>query len=147
MRDFPALSPYMAERTGNYQTVAAQTGRPSGGRHVENLTRAHRPETAFLHSLLRQRCLEGHKRRIHRLIGELYRTPMVAADMRRTAKFHAFHSFRRVLVLALHEPARLVSAEGQVGEAELAMFLARGVIVESLMEAGIAGKSCRQAFR
>ncbi|MNZ98435.1 hypothetical protein D3C78_1177180 [compost metagenome] len=63
---------------------------------------------------------------------------MMAANMRRAAKLHSFHGFRRVLMLAFHEPARLVSTERQVGEAELTVLLARGVIIEALVEAGIA---------
>lgn len=63
---------------------------------------------------------------------------MVAAGVGRAADLHAFHGFCRVLVLALHEPARLVSAERQVGQTETPVFFGGGMIVETPVKTGIA---------
>ena len=53
---------------------------------------------------------------------------------------HAAHRLVGVLVLTLHEPARLVGADRQDGEAKAAMLSGHQPVVAAGMEAGVAGE-------
>ena len=77
-------------------------------------------------------------RRFDGLVGELEGAEMVADGIGRVAEPHAGDGFLGVLVLALHEPARLVGADRQHGEAEGAVFCGGGLVVDAVVKAGVA---------
>ncbi len=118
-------------------------------RHVPDLAGQHGAE-AFARDACRvERGKKPVARLVDRLVGELERAPVVAGGKGGIAELHAFHRFVRVLVLRLHEPARLVGADRQDGEAEAAMLFGHRAIVAAAVKAGIAGdsRSCRPASR
>ena len=59
---------------------------------------------------------------LDRLVGQVKRPPVAAGSIRGAGQHHAVRRLFRVLVLRLHEPARLVGADRQDRQAQAAML-------------------------
>src|SRR5262245_10691887 len=102
-------------------TLDRRPGSANLPRDVPDLARQHRPESTGCYVVpfdgfekLGARLLDG-------LIGKLESAPMAAGGKSGVGKDHGADRLIRVLVLPLHEPARLIGADRQNGEAEAAM--------------------------
>src|SRR5690606_18015513 len=104
-------------------------------RDLEDLAGAHRAEAVAGETAVVEGGIERLDRLLDAFVGELERAPVMAGHMGGVAGEHAFHRLLRVLVLPLHEPARLIGAERKIGEAETAVLFPRGPVVDAAVEA------------
>ena len=84
-----------------------------GVRRFPGLSRPQRPEPLGCNPGGVQRRREVLRRLVDRFVGELERAPMVAERLLGADELKTLHRIVRVHVLRLHEPARLVGADGQ----------------------------------
>ena len=91
-----------------------------------------------LQVLRRQRLGQRDRRRIDRLVRELERAVMMGERLRRPAIRERFHRVKRIHVLVLHEPARLIGADRQDREPQWTMRLGDAAEMSAIAVAGIA---------
>ena len=108
-------------------------------RHVPDLAWQHGAEGFPRDAFGVQRGIKPVAGFTDRFVGEVERAPVAAGGKGGIAEQHAFDSLFRVLMLRLHEPARLVSTDRQYGEAERAVFPGHLAIILAAEKSGISG--------
>src|SRR2546426_12576811 len=106
---------------GTLDACVVLTPRSAASSELPHLPGLERAEALGGDAAVVERGGERRARRVDRLIGELERAVMVRERELGAAFDERLHRLLRVHVLVAHEPARLVGADRQDGEAERAV--------------------------